>query len=206
MLPSELTDLSSYPRVQEFVRIHLDMQANDVRSMLRLPLPELGMTGGCNFAAAAVLCILVAGLAKVLYSRSKGQPGTGNGFVAILLEFFPWQRRENRQKKAEALYKIVRNPLVHSLAVFTKSAQRASRLGIEKGPLSEPQLQSLESAQRRPPWLPLPVTKRGSRYKVNVPALYWGVIRLFQRLANDHDQMAKAETRLCQSLAPPIKE
>lgn len=198
MLPSELTDLSSYPRVQEFVRIHLDMQFNDVRSMMRLPLPELGMTGGCNFAAAAVLCNLVAGLAKVLYGRSKGQPGTGDGFVAILLEFFPWQRRENRRKKAEALYEIVRNPLVHSLAVFTTPAQRASRLGIGKGSLSESQLQSLETAQRRPPGLPLPVTNRGSRYKVNVPSLYWGVFQLFQRLANDRDQMTKAEVRLSQ--------
>jgi hypothetical protein len=102
--------------------------------MMRLPLPELGMTGGCNFAAAAMLCNLAAGLAKVLYGRSKGQPGTGDSFVAILLEFFPWQRGEHRRKKAEALYEIVRNPLVHSLAVFMTPAHRASRLGIGKGP------------------------------------------------------------------------
>jgi hypothetical protein len=173
------------------------MKFDDVRGMMMLPLPACGITGGCNFAAASSLCSLIYGLAKVLYTRPrKGLPGTGDGFVALLMQFYPWHVRENKQQKAGALYDLVRNPLAHALGVLHKPGQAKFNVRILKRPLDEGELLRLEGSTARPRGLPLAVTIRRRWCVVDVPALYWGIIRLFSRLAEDKGQMSKAEQRM----------
>jgi hypothetical protein len=172
------------------------MQFNDVRGMMKLPLPNCGITGGCNFAAALALCNLVAGMAVVLYNRPPGSPGTGDGFVALLLQFYPWDPRERPCRKAEALYQLVRNPLAHSLGVARTPAQRSYRVRIVKRPLTEATLGILEANPSRPKDLPLAVTVRRSMVTINVPGLYWGVAQLFRRLTADTGRMTQAERRI----------
>ena len=42
MYLSEIREFASYPSVLAFVKWHLDMPFGDIRSMLRLPLPQRG--------------------------------------------------------------------------------------------------------------------------------------------------------------------
>jgi len=98
MRPSEFIDPQRYPSLFEFVRDHLDMQFNDVRAMLRLPLSELRITGGCNFAASSLLCNLISGISVVLYTHNSPRRRKKAGkrwdredrFKEVLEDFFPW--------------------------------------------------------------------------------------------------------------------
>ena len=144
-----------------------------------------------------MLCSLIYGMAKVLYTRSrKGLPGTGDGFVALLMQFYPWHVREKKQQKAGVLYDLLRNPLAHTLGVLQKPSQAKCDVQVLKSPLDEGQLLRLEGSTARPRGLPLAVTIRRRRCVVDVPALYWGTIRLFSRLAEDEFQMSRAEQRM----------
>jgi hypothetical protein len=63
------------------------MLFDDVRSMMKLPRPTQGLSGGCNFAAAATLCSLMAGVATVLYTRPPRFPGSGRGRLRLQRHF-----------------------------------------------------------------------------------------------------------------------
>ena len=198
MLPSQFADLSAYPSISRFVQLHFDMQFDDIRGMMKLPRPRQGITGGCNFAAALGLCNLVAGAAVVLYEKPRGYPGTGNGFVALLMQFYPWSHGETPQSRAEILYNLVRNPLAHSIGTGRTPGQRRSQIRIEKRALRERELRRLELATVRPAHLPTVVTFVGSEYRLSVISLYWGVIQLFRGLFRDTHQMTATQRRLQQ--------
>ena len=195
MLPSHLVDLADYPRVRSFVREHLDMQFDDVRSMMKLPRPTRGLTGGCNFAAAATLCNLMAGVAIVLYRKAPRLPGTGSGFIALLMQYYPWQRGENGKENAELLYEFVRNPLVHSLGLSNTPRQRAAHVTIVKTSLSERQLRRIEKSAS-PPRPSLAVASRGNEHTIWVTGLYWGFLGTLRGLFREPAQMEAAEHRL----------
>jgi hypothetical protein len=78
-------DFLEQPNVHVFVHCHLFMQLDDVRSMLRLPLEDLGLTGGCNFAAPAILFNVLLGASQVLYSGG-GFIKQGDRFKAFLFK------------------------------------------------------------------------------------------------------------------------
>ena len=67
MLPENVVDRRNYPRVHSFIKRQLSMQYGDIRSMIRLPLKDQGITHGCNFAATSCLCSLVSGISVSLY-------------------------------------------------------------------------------------------------------------------------------------------
>jgi hypothetical protein len=69
MNPSEFPDLAKYRPVYRFFKNHLDMQFNDVRTLIKLPRSTQGLTAGCNFVAAAALANLLGGFAEVLEKR-----------------------------------------------------------------------------------------------------------------------------------------
>jgi hypothetical protein len=195
MLPSQLVDLSSYPRVSSFVTGHLDMQFDDVRSMMKLPRPKQGLTGGCNFAAAATLCSLLAGVARILYQKPPRLPGTGNGFVALLMQYYPWETRENGKRNAEILYDLVRNPLAHSLGLATTPVQRAAHVTVVKTSHSERQLRRIERSVA-PPGPSLAVATHGNEHTIWMTGLYWGCLATVRGLCGEPSQMEAAERRL----------
>jgi hypothetical protein len=53
--PSEFPEVAEHAHLRDFLSRHFDMQVEDVRSMLRLPIEEHGLNGGCNFAAVNIL-------------------------------------------------------------------------------------------------------------------------------------------------------
>lgn len=52
MLPSQFPEFKAYPAVHSFVTYHLAVQFDDVRGMMKLPLPEVGIRAGCNFSGS----------------------------------------------------------------------------------------------------------------------------------------------------------
>jgi hypothetical protein len=193
MLRSKFPEFRNYPEVLNFATNHLDMQFNDVRGMMKLPLPAIGITGGCNFAAAAILCNLISGISVVLYTPKRRKAGSGEKFKSLLGDFYPWEPGEKKAEKSKAIYDLVRNPLAHSLGVLKKGSLP---LSIKKGALTEARLQELENASVRPNWVPLAVTGNSRAYVLSVVGLYWGVFDLVRRLAQSTKQMQQAEERI----------
>ena len=172
------------------------MQFDDVRSMMKLPRATQGLSGGCNFAVVVALCSLLSGVAKVLYTRRPGLPGTGDGFVALLIEYFPWQHgREEPAANADTLWHLVRNPLVHSLGVGVSPRQRDAQVTIVKSAYTERQLREIERSAS-PPKPSLALVTRGKHHTIWVVGLYWGVLKLLSRLFADRRQMVAAERKL----------
>jgi len=67
------------------------MQFNDVRAMMRLPLPAVGIEAGCDFATAMTLCNLISEISVVLYTPRNPKAGRGKRFKKLLEEFYPWE-------------------------------------------------------------------------------------------------------------------
>jgi hypothetical protein len=119
MTAREIPAFAYYPRVQSFVDNILAMQLADVRTMMLLPLPEHGLTSGCNFAATAVLCNIISGVSVSLFkplrtkksNRGNRHPlGTGDLFKRLLWTYYPCGDNEQRIVFSRLMYKIVRNP------------------------------------------------------------------------------------------------
>ncbi len=190
MLPSQFPECKAYPAVHSFVTYHLAMQFDDVRGMMKLPLPEVGIRTGCNFAVAATLCNMISGISRVLYTPKDPKSRSGKRFKELLEEFYPWESGEKKAEKAKVIYDLVRNPLAHSLGVLKKNSLPIS---IAKRPLTEAQLQEIENSSMRPAWAPLAVTGGPTKYVFSVVGLYWGVFHLVWRLAKNARQMQQAE-------------
>lgn len=113
MLPEHIPEFHTYNEVSKFVIGHLSMQFGDVRSMMRLPLPSLGITNACNFAATATLCNLISGMSVSLYmpaqpakANKKGQKeliGSGEAFKSLATAFYPWPPGQNPKDGAKVL-------------------------------------------------------------------------------------------------------
>ena len=193
---SDIPELQNYRHVSPFVRDHLSMQFGDVRAMLRLPIPELGIEDGCNFAVATVLCSLISGISVTIFRPSSlpnNQIGSGRVFRQLLENFYPWEQEENRTEGAEALYDYFRNPLVHALAVERES----SHIQISKYPLplQNEQIEEIERAQIRPSWLRPGLSGSGTQWNLLAEGFYRDVFHMFWNLARDEQQMNAADQR-----------
>lgn len=101
------------------VRPHLQ----DVRAMLRLPLPDVGITAGCNFAAVHVLLNVLSGLSRLMGTSPKRSDAAFRTFVA---RWYPWRlepsRSSLRQKRGtEALYDSFRTGFAHDLGLLLET-------------------------------------------------------------------------------------
>lgn len=192
MLPSELSEFEAYPDVLALVKNYLDPPFNDLRGLLKLPLPNVGITGGCNFASAALLCNLISGISVVLYTPTNPKVcKRGDLFKGLMLEFFPWDDKDElRAEKTDILYGVVRNPLTHALGLLETNSVRTV---IAKSPLGETQIEHLEKSEARPAGVPPPIAcDRSTGNVVSVSGLYWGVFQMLRRLTTDRNQMDRA--------------
>lgn len=201
MSPSELPGVAKYGAVDRFFRKHLDMQFNDVRTLMKLAKPTQGLPAGCNFVTAAALANLVGGFAEVLYAAppSMNSPHqSGQRLQAILKELYPWQPGERRKAKAKVLYYFVRNPLVHNLGIDDPRRPKKDmrRIPIRKRRLTERELVELETAHTPPARVGLAVRREGRRWNLYVPALYWGTFHLLRRLTELPKHMRHAQALL----------
>src|SRR5207249_1873224 len=108
--------------VKRFIGLYVEMQFNDVRSMM--------MIRGCNYAATTVLVNLISGMSTIFYNQ-RGK--SGDLFKGCLTEFYPWElqplNNAPRESVIACLYDTIRNPLAHSLGVVTKRVSAKGQPG-----------------------------------------------------------------------------
>lgn len=183
------------------VRPHLQ----DVRAMLRLPLPDAGITAGCNFAAVHVLLNVLSGLSRLMGPSRKRSDDAFRTFVA---RWYPWRLEPHgsafRQKRGtQALYDSFRTGFAHDLGLLletdavdhrgrvrSKFRISGTRLGVTKLPsLSATVLNELDEVTVRLIWLgPTVIAEADGGLLVDAVALYWGV----RRLLFDHTSSKRA--------------
>ena len=201
MNPSGFPEIVKYRAVDRFFRNHLDMQFNDVRTLMKLPKPGHGLPAGCNFVAAAALANLIGGFAEVLYAAPPSMNGplqSGARLQALLKDLYPWQPGERRSAKAKALYYFVRNLLVHNLGIDDprRPKKEMRRIPVRKRRLTDRQLIELETTSIPPAWTGLAVRRVDRRWNIYVPALYWGVFHLLRRITERPRHMRHAQALL----------
>ena len=197
MFQETAIDRTAPPNVAQFVRDYVDIHLQDVHAMFRLPLPEVHITAGCNFAISAVLLSVISGLSVTLYKKKKGNE-SGQLFKELAERFYPWDTEPSGaltdQAGAECLYRRFRNPLVHSLGSDSDVS-----IARRSGGRSEDELEQVEKSTRRPTSLQAVATLKlnpGGQEMLNVDCFYWGVRELVTRLTADSTLMQPASGRL----------
>jgi hypothetical protein len=192
LLPSEFSEVQSYPALKRLLENQVDTQFIDLRTLLHLP--QSGLEGGCNFTAASVLFNLIAGSSVCFYNPSKDvlekRGNRSERFKRLLTEFYPWQEElMPKDEGIEVLYKSARNPLAHGLGLDAPPNESPGReVKLQKGPLDESQVYELEDSFNRPDWIsPTIVSKQhlasgAIEIVISVPTLYWGVHRMLHTL------------------------
>ena len=170
--------------------------------MMRLPLPSLGITHACNFAATATLCNLISGVSVSLYmpaqptKTNKKWIGSGEAFRSLATAFYPWPPGQNPKDGAAMLYDLFRNPFAHALGVHGLTAHTVTVARLRSGAgLEESELQEIESSAVRPSWLPPGLSSSRQTWKLVVEAFYRDVFHMLWNLGKDAAQMTAAEKR-----------
>jgi len=185
--------------VKNFVRNQLDMQFADINCMLRLPIHELSLHAGFNFAAANSLLSLVSGIAALISPGINTQRQSGPKFKEVLKRYYPWDLQpplpdgKDLEIVVDHLYEYLRNPLAHTLGL--KPAGNFL-VAIVKAPLTEEEVRKLETSDT-PPYQAVeytPIEINGEQIEqisLHIPAFYWGVRKMVTRLTEDQLQMAE---------------
>ncbi len=206
-----------WPRVEWLVRNLLELYLVDLHHMLRLPLKEKGIKGGCNFSAAHTLLAAVSGVSTTLYKQRKGPYEAP--FKGALRDFYPWDAEEGaplgdneKDEIVDALWDEFRGVLTHHAGLPTEwdkikrqwaPAELGYRVVIKRwvktngNGLAESKIETLEEAKK---W-PFTVMKRtlviDSDAKVlKVERFYWGVRRMIEEITRCHARMRNAEQYL----------
>lgn len=187
-----------------------DLYFSDVHTMLRLPLPENGITAGQNFAITQVLMTVISGVSVTLYDQ-KGK--SGDLFKAAVEKYFPWEQEpcNDVPPKAAAgiIYDVFRNPLTHAAGLFMDRrdnqrflVQKAYSVKVKRRLTqdkttghTEEWIESLEAASVRPDMGPTLAVKT-DRKVLLVEGLYWCSRRMIQKLTENSEKMLNAERLL----------
>jgi hypothetical protein len=155
------------PLVYRFVVDHVRMQFEDVGAMLRLPMQAHGLTNGCNFASASLICNLLSGVSVTIFQpavherpdrHGKMQPiGSGEAFREFVKALYPDPSPQRRSEVADVLYRYLRNPFAHALGVFNKAGLQLKVTKVTppnaatKGDgLSQAEVAAIEESPQRP--------------------------------------------------------
>jgi len=188
--------------VERFVRQNLDMQFNDVHCMLRLPLPEIDLVAGCNFAAANSLLALVSGISSLLTNNLDTTGKSKLVFKKILSDYYPWDVQpplgSTKEKSIDHLYDYFRSPLAHSLGIKVRGN---FLVVVAKNSLTETEIENLELSQSSPGpaivYTPIILNNEQiEQITLNVANFYWGVREMMRRLTIDTNQMQKTERNM----------
>jgi hypothetical protein len=191
------------PEVGHFFRDAVDLHLHDIRSMLRLPLAEMGIEAGCNFACAHALLGIIAGASVMLYEPFV-QGHRGRLFKECVGEFYPWDTEpahgvRDPKQGAAYLYDAFRNPLAHTMGHMEMAARSISRRPVAGG-LTELEIEAIERHVGRPSsslWEAATLSfQPESRLNLAVEPFYWGVREMLVRLSRDKARMAAADRNL----------
>ena len=195
MLPSQYLEVNSYPTIKYVCEKQVDMLFNDIRCLLKAPLP--GCSVGFNLTIATMILNLLSGFSRRFY-RPSGNPTDSERFKNMITIFLPWDNSGvDIDTCADVLYSAVRNPLIHELGI--KGDKKV--VIYKSGKLSDAEIKELEDSLIKPSWLPkiiikMPYDKFTSEWMISVGALYWGVHRLLHNLLANSEHAPRAEARL----------
>jgi hypothetical protein len=199
---SIVVDRSRFPKLFRFVEWRIDVQLAEVRELLRLPMPELGLESGQTFAAAASLVNLIAGASVWFYDASTAglsDRESGRRFRETLAAYWPWDDGEivDKAEGIRLLYECLRNPLAHGFGM-SRLDDESSPIAFLKDSLTAERVAELDLAEARPQGIgptfrPAGAGAPARAYLVAVPALYWGVQRLLRAVLTDEHQLPAAE-------------
>jgi hypothetical protein len=202
MLVSQMVQLPNYEHVQGFFGV-LDMHFSDVRAMLRLPRPDVGIDTGCNLALSGALCSILSGISTTIYKpvrllqEEQSNCGSGAAFQGFVGDFFPY-RPPGAVDFPKQLYDYARNPLVHALGidknVWPVVFGRVLHSPHPDSGWTDQELNDLESGQWRICDRP-GIVIDGQKWTMHCDSFYFDVIEMLRRLTADAAQMEAAETR-----------
>jgi hypothetical protein len=69
--PSRFPEVADRPNLRKLLAEQVDMQMDDVTSMLALPRHDLGLSGGCNLALTGLLSNVISGCSVLLARNSR---------------------------------------------------------------------------------------------------------------------------------------
>jgi len=110
-------DKATPQRVRDLILRVEKSSFSDVHSMLRLPLKNVVLGAGCNYAIAQVLMAVIGGVSATLYEPNLKNQDRAK-FTGVLADYYPWNQEPsglNPGKTADAIYSMFRNPLTHDL-------------------------------------------------------------------------------------------
>lgn len=184
------------------------MYFEDVRAMLALPRPDIGIDAGCNFALIEVLCAVISGLSRVFRTDIAG---AGRAFREVLA-LYPHDAEPPGAIVGpafqEELWEGYRCNLTHSLGINAPDPERGTQRTIQArarptkivrakaGGLGRAQIDQIEDIAQRPTWLGPTLWIGLDRQYLCADALYWGTRVLVARLCADPDCVARADAFL----------
>lgn len=216
MLPSAYPEVGPRPALRELLRVQVDMQLADLRTLLCLPRDEPGLDGGCNLTAATLAANIIAGASVLFWNSSvealKPSGDRGERFTGLMTTHYPWSPQDaiDAELGSKLVWDHTRNPLSHTLGVG-KQAQLFPGIPTEergvwllkpKHGLAADLAEELMSSIERPQWIAPTVIADPGGYAIHVDTLAWGVTRMLRNLFADPDQADAAEVTAQMLLGP----
>jgi hypothetical protein len=205
--PSAYVSQSAYPALHGLIRDHIDMQFEDLRTLLYLPIGDLGLHGGMNLLATAAILNAISGASMIFIDADSAFDEKARDnyprFKRAVRDYFPWQDEDlHPTNGVHVLWQMARNPLVHSFGLDFDRGKIEGRVPIEwrqsvalnKRPLGRDQVEALEMPERPEGVGPTLRQVRPRHYVLSVAGLYWGLHGMLRAMFADGSEMAKAET------------
>lgn len=184
------------------------MHFSDVRAMLMLPRPDVGIQTGCNLALSGALCNILSGISTTLYKpahlhhETQSSCGSGEAFRGLVRDFFP-NHPVGAVDFPKQLYDYARNPLVHALGIDANSWPvvygRVLHSPHPDSGWTDQELNDLESGRWRIDARPSIVID-SQKWTMHCDTFYFDVIELLRRLTTNSAQMHAAESRFQQGV------
>ena len=188
--------------VRTAIGIGVELQLQDVHWMLATPVGKSSDVSPCRqlqLPIALVLLATVAGVSKTLFHIHKEKRDRVR-FEECLSRYFPWDidppTGVSSECAAKILYKVFRNPLIHSLGLH-KSGHPVVRIGQVFRGADDPEkgIEDLERLTVKPASEPcLVVTPE--KMDLWLDPFYWGVRKLVERWSYDDTQVSLADEKL----------
>jgi hypothetical protein len=208
MLVTQMVGAKNYPLINHFIETVLDMQFADVRAMLQLPRPDLGIIAACNFAIVSTLCNLISGISTTIYKPSDllnqvtSDCPSGRAFKELIRDFFSCKSK-GANDIPENLYNLCRNPLAHSAGIADAALPRVYYTRVFHGEhdnagWNDKELDDLERERFRLPYHSIAI--RDQEWTIHCDCFYFEVIKMLRALIADVSQAQAAENRFSQGV------
>lgn len=207
LAPSEYPETAGRPALRELLRVQVDMQLGDLRTLLCLPRrEEPGLQAGCNLTAATLAFNIIAGASVLFWESSvkaiERRGDRGPRFKALVEAKYPWAADDatSAELGAEVMWDWARSPLTHTLGVgksahlFPGQPKRERGIWFVKSRdgLPADAVDALLSSYEKVDWLPATITHDYGGYAIRVDTLAWGVCRTLRDLFRDDGQASRA--------------